>query len=667
VALFRGLEKMPLVSVILVLQRVLFLMLGLIVFLAGWDVVAFARTFLLVSILILIICHLQLRAMLPASSEKIDKARIREIFFAALPICGVVLFTYIYFRVDSVLIFFLRGEEETGWYSAGFKLLEAMGLLLASIRGALFPILSRTFSDRNEGYQKIWRGGVRYLFLIGFPVTIAVILLAPQIVLLLFGPSYQPAIPVFQVMVVGFSCLCLNDFASFFLVSRDQTNRVIRVVSFAAIFNMLINFMVIPIWGMLGAAVIASTTGLFVFYFYFRAIRAMGVKVRIVPLIWRPIIASAGMALTFWFMEHLPLAVLIGIMGLSYFIILNLLQTFDEYDYLVMRSIFKFKGSSVPSELLSLPPMSLDLSIITVNYKSTDHLMKCLESIADSVGNLSYEVIVIDNNSQDDCAERVSSQFPEAIFIANDENVGFSRANNQGIKVSKGKYILLLNNDTVVQRESLAKMHSIMERSPEIGLLGCRLVNADGSMQHSFGRMLSIVNEFGRKYIINPLLRHHKNPTIKKITDSLFSHEQEADWICGACMFLRRKALQEVRLLDEKIFLYMEDVDLGVRIKRAGWEVKYTPEATVIHFGGGSVPQNQFRTLVEYRRSQLYFYKKHYGQLGLLPLKVYLYMKMGKNFLMTFVDRLLTLKKPEELEERDRFNREIFSIIRNYR
>jgi len=99
----------------------------------------------------------------------------------------------------------------------------------------------------------------------------------------------------------------------------------------------------------------------------------------------------------------------------------------------------------------------------------------------------------------------------------------------------------------------------------------------------------------------------------------------------------------------------------------AGGFVAFIFGATIIHFGGGSVPQNQFRTLIEYRRSQLYFYKKHYGGWGLAKLKVYLYMKMGKKFVLTYLDRLLTLKKSEELEERDRFNREIFSIIRHYR
>ena len=192
-ALLRGLEKMAFVSMLMVLQRFLFLVLGFFVLITGLDVVAFSRTFLLVSVLILIICYLQTRTMLSASPAKIEMRWVRDIFSATLPLCGVVLFTYLYFRADSVLIFYILGEEETGWYSAAFKIFETLGLLIASIRGALFPILSRTFSERRERYQKIWRGGIRYLFLIGIPMSVGIFFLAPHLIEFLFGASYQPS------------------------------------------------------------------------------------------------------------------------------------------------------------------------------------------------------------------------------------------------------------------------------------------------------------------------------------------------------------------------------------------------------------------------------------------------------------------------------------------
>ena len=238
-------------------------------------------------------------------------------------------------------------------------------------------------------------------------------------------------------------------------------------------------------------------------------------------------------------------------------------------------------------------------------------------------GDIDREIIVVDNHSDDGSVETLRSDFPDVTLIANDENLGFSKANNQGIKISKGRYLLLLNNDTKVLPGAIDTLIEVMERSPHTGLLGCRLLNADGTPQLSFGNMVGFINELGRKYILNRLLGNYSNPLAKKLVDHLHSEEKEADWIRGACMFCRREAMSDVGLMDENFFMYLEEVDLGVRIKRKGWKVVYTPHAAIIHYGGVSTGKND-RAAMEYRKSQLYFYKKHYGNWGLMGLKCYL-------------------------------------------
>ncbi|NIQ01041.1 MAG: glycosyltransferase [Nitrospinaceae bacterium] len=252
-------------------------------------------------------------------------------------------------------------------------------------------------------------------------------------------------------------------------------------------------------------------------------------------------------------------------------------------------------------------------------------------------------------------------------MIVNTENVGFARATNQGIRISRGRRILLLNNDTVVLPGALETMMDLMDRNPALGLLGCRLLNPDYSVQQSFGRMVSFVNDFGRKFILNKLYRKYHNPLVRAYLDWLHSSPKEVDWVRGACMLARREALVDVGLMDENFFMYLEDIDLGVGMRQLGWEVCFTPAAAVIHYEGASSAKNLFRTALEYRKSQLYFYKKHYGRSGLFRLRVYLYGKLFKLRLQSQIQRWMSRTSPAAIEETEKLNREIFRIVRDYR
>lgn len=305
----------------------------------------------------------------------------------------------------------------------------------------------------------------------------------------------------------------------------------------------------------------------------------------------------------------------------------------------------------------------LDLSIIIVNYNSIHYLRDCIKSIRKTTYNIRYEIIVVDNNSQDGSVGIIRNEFQDVLLIANRDNAGLSRAWNQGIRVSRGHYILLLNNDTILLPGSLDTMWKVMERSSGIGLLGCRLLNSDGSLQQSFGKVISIYNDFIQKFFIN-LYEQGRNPIVGKYLRWTHSTPKEVDWVKGANMMLRRETLYDVGLLDENYFMYMEEVDLSLRVKQLGWKVYYSPEAEIIHCGGGSTATNRYKAAISYRRSQLYFYKKHYGQWGLIRLKGYLYLKMGVHYSLGYIRHLFGKRDSSESQERRRFVREVLSLLR---
>lgn len=303
----------------------------------------------------------------------------------------------------------------------------------------------------------------------------------------------------------------------------------------------------------------------------------------------------------------------------------------------------------------------LDLSIVIVNYNARVHLRNCLQSIQKTAEDFSYEIIVVDNKSWDGSAEMVREEFPHIRLIANEHNKGFSSANNQGARISHGRYILLLNNDTLALPNSLKTMISIMDKNPRVGLLGCRLSNGDGTLQQSFGRRINFFFDFFRKFITN-LYSNKKNQLVGKYLEWRHSKTAEAAWVKGACMFLRRQAFFDADLMDEHYFMFFEEADLSNHLMELGWKVLYTPEAEIVHFGGASTTTNNYRALLEYRKSQLYFYRKHYGNFGEYGIRLYLYLKVVKNYLAYFIRKLLSNRDAKELEKQNQFCRELLKI-----
>jgi N-acetylglucosaminyl-diphospho-decaprenol L-rhamnosyltransferase len=248
------------------------------------------------------------------------------------------------------------------------------------------------------------------------------------------------------------------------------------------------------------------------------------------------------------------------------------------------------------------------VSAVIVSYNTRDLLLGCLAALHAHAG-LPLEAIVVDNASADGSVEAVRARFPGARVIAGAENVGFSRANNLGLRAARGEYAFVLNSDCEVRPGALAALADILDRRPEVALVGPRTVGSDGRPQVSFGPALTPLAEWRQGRLVRALKRG--DPEAVRVAALLSEKETEPDWVSGSCFLARRKVLEAVGGFDESFFLYEEDVDLCVRVRRAGGRILYTPAAEVLHHLGRSMEQAPARARLEYHKSHLRYYRKH--------------------------------------------------------
>jgi len=251
-----------------------------------------------------------------------------------------------------------------------------------------------------------------------------------------------------------------------------------------------------------------------------------------------------------------------------------------------------------------------DLAIIIVSYNARSDLQACLRSLHESPPALSHEIVVVDNASTDGSAEAARSQFPAARVIDAGSNLGFAAANNMGIRATASDLVLLLNSDTIVPAGAIEALVHDLRRHPEAAVVGPRIVDVQGDPELSFGRMIGPVAELvqktvGRLYArgFAPVRRH-----VMQVT----AREQEPDWVSGACLLVRRADAEAVGLLDQRYFIYAEDVDFCAAIRSRGRKIRFTPAARITHLRGRSVARAPGATAAAYRRSQLAFYAKHH-------------------------------------------------------
>jgi GT2 family glycosyltransferase len=244
------------------------------------------------------------------------------------------------------------------------------------------------------------------------------------------------------------------------------------------------------------------------------------------------------------------------------------------------------------------------LSIILVCWNNKAYLEPCLRSLYESPLGCIFDVVVVDNGSTDGSQEMLREKFPEVKLIQNDQNLGLSRASNQGIAATQSKYVLLLNNDTIVNKSSIDVMVDFLEKTPDAGGVGGKLLNPDGSVQFCYNHFPTLIEEFLIATRLGELLSEGY-PTVINAEE-----QKEISWVSSACLMLRRAALDQVGLLDEDYFIYGDEVDLQYRLKNAGWKVFFLPQATTIHFGGRSMDRWRRRKMV-YRGKMLFFHKNY--------------------------------------------------------
>jgi GT2 family glycosyltransferase len=254
----------------------------------------------------------------------------------------------------------------------------------------------------------------------------------------------------------------------------------------------------------------------------------------------------------------------------------------------------------------------VDVSVIIVSWNTKKLLLECLQSVMRATDRFQRETIVVDNASTDGSPEAVEIHFPSAKVIHNETNLGFAKANNIGIKHSKGRYVCLINSDIILHTDCVGLMHAYMEQNPGVGVLGPKVHNTDGTLQYTCSGFPTIWNSLSRALALDALFPKSKLFGGQLMT--FWSHDtvRAVDVLSGMFLMVRRESLNEVGLLDENFFMYAEDRDWCMRFRKKGWKVVYFPEASAVHHGGASAARAPIKFFLELQRANLRYWKKHH-------------------------------------------------------
>ena len=285
-------------------------------------------------------------------------------------------------------------------------------------------------------------------------------------------------------------------------------------------------------------------------------------------------------------------------------------------------------------------------SIVIVSYNVSKLLDECLQSVARALQGIDGEVFVVDNHSKDNTLTMLKEKHPEVRVIANEVNVGFSRANNQAIRLSEAEYVLLLNPDTVVYENTLHGVLDFMDQHPQAGGAGVRMLTREGhrapesrrSIPTPWVAMLKMLGATRRYYM----------------SHLSWDEPGQIEAVSGAFFLVRRKALDQVGLLDEDYFMYGEDIDLSYRLLKGGWQNWYLPY-DIIHYKGESTQKSSFRYVHTFYQAMLIFFRKHYGHLSFflsLPIKVAIYFRASLALIQMMMDRLRSFVNPNEFKRK---------------
>jgi GT2 family glycosyltransferase len=255
------------------------------------------------------------------------------------------------------------------------------------------------------------------------------------------------------------------------------------------------------------------------------------------------------------------------------------------------------------------------LAVVIISFNVRKLLQECLESIYRETRRTRLEIWVIDNNSRDDSVAMLKQSFPDVHLIENQENVGFTRANNQAIAQCRSDLVLLLNPDTLILDGALDKMVQFMDEHPEVGVSGCRVENPDGSLQLACRRSVPTPQvAFYRLMGLSRLFPHSKVMAKYNLTYLDPNQPHEVDAVSGAFLLIRKSVVDRIGMLDETFWIFGEDIDWCIRAQKAGWKVMYYPDAHILHYKGIGCSTNSRKTNYEYYRAMYLFHKKHFAK-----------------------------------------------------
>ena len=276
-----------------------------------------------------------------------------------------------------------------------------------------------------------------------------------------------------------------------------------------------------------------------------------------------------------------------------------------------------YSFSSFPQEL------TVDLSCIIVNYYSSASLKKCLRSVYETLRKITFEVIIVDNSKNDQGMASLKESYPQVQVIHNASNVGFAKANNQAVLTAKGKTLLFLNPDTILSDQAIEGMVAHLESNPDIGALGPKVLDTDGSLQYSCRRFPTLMTGFFNRYSLLSRWFPGNRFTVQYLMKD-FDHEEirEVDWLSGCCLMVPRTIFKKTGGFDEHYFLFNEDIDLCRAIGQHGFKVMYFPVAKITHLVSTSNSKVPARIIIKRHRGMKHYYNKHHGKNPLTQIAV---------------------------------------------
>jgi len=302
-------------------------------------------------------------------------------------------------------------------------------------------------------------------------------------------------------------------------------------------------------------------------------------------------------------------------------------------------------GSSRQAKIFRVP-CHMDITFVIVNWNTKDLLKDCLDSIYKTVRTVLFEIIVVDNASHDDSVLMVREVFPGVRIIENSENRGFGAANNQAFEVMKGRYALLLNTDTVLTENAVHELFGFMESHDNVAMAGGQLLNRDGSRQNSIANFPTIFT-----LLMNTALLEYLFPA--KYPSKRYEHKNplKVESVIGACMLVRKKAMDEVGILDERYFFFFEETDWAYQMGGAGWKIYHIPSAKIYHLQGQSIGRNS-RSRIEFYRSRYKFFNKWKGRFYSVVVSGVIFIRLFINWFLTSVENILTAGMSKKLRDK---------------